>query len=297
MARPHPPPGAIAALALLALIWGYNWVVTKIALGYAGALDFAALRTLLGAVSLFAALRVLGRPLRPPPWRDVIVLGALQTTAFLGLSVWALIEGGAGQTAVLVYTMPFWVALIAWPVLAERVRDAGPIVLAFAGLMLILAPWSWHGSLLSKLLAIFAGIAWAASVIYAKTLRGRPDLLSLTAWQMLLGALPLAAAALAMPGREIEWSPQLAGALVFNIASSLGWVLWLYVLQKLPAGAASMGTLATPVVGALSAWLQLGEQPTVDEGAGMVMVGAALAWLSILALRQHRRVQAAMAQE
>ena len=57
----------VLALALLALIWGYNWVVMKIGLEYAQPFTFSALRTFLGALSLFVLLLVLRRPLRPPP--------------------------------------------------------------------------------------------------------------------------------------------------------------------------------------------------------------------------------------
>ena len=37
---------AVLALIVLSLIWGYNWVVMKEALWYAGPFEFAALRTL-----------------------------------------------------------------------------------------------------------------------------------------------------------------------------------------------------------------------------------------------------------
>jgi drug/metabolite transporter (DMT)-like permease len=46
----------------------------------------------------------------------------LTTTGSVGFSTWALESGAAGKTAVLVYTMPFWVLLLAWPILAERIR-------------------------------------------------------------------------------------------------------------------------------------------------------------------------------
>ncbi|MES2181647.1 MAG: EamA family transporter, partial [Pseudomonadota bacterium] len=54
---------AFAALMLLTLIWGYNWVVMKSALRYAGAFQFAALRVGLGAVCLFILLAILRKPL------------------------------------------------------------------------------------------------------------------------------------------------------------------------------------------------------------------------------------------
>lgn len=82
-----------AALILLALIWGYNWVVMKIGLGYAQPFAFAALRTFLGALGLFLVLIVLRRSLRPQAVSFTIVIGLLQTTGFVGLLMWALQSG------------------------------------------------------------------------------------------------------------------------------------------------------------------------------------------------------------
>ena len=46
--------GPLLALCVLALLWGYNWVVMKIAMQYVGPMDFAALR---GGVRYGAAVR------------------------------------------------------------------------------------------------------------------------------------------------------------------------------------------------------------------------------------------------
>ena len=59
------PNLGVLALAMLALIWGYNWVVMKIGLRYSQPFTFAALRSFLGALGLFVLLAVLRRPLRP----------------------------------------------------------------------------------------------------------------------------------------------------------------------------------------------------------------------------------------
>jgi len=47
---------AFLALFILTFIWGYNWVVMKSALEFAGAFQFAALRTVIGAICLFALI-------------------------------------------------------------------------------------------------------------------------------------------------------------------------------------------------------------------------------------------------
>jgi len=104
---------AILALALLAVVWGYNWVVMKIGLRYAQPFTFATLRTFLAAVSLFVLLLILHRPLKPRALRLTLLVGLLQTTGFVGLIMWALQSGGAGKTSVLTYTMPFWLLLMA----------------------------------------------------------------------------------------------------------------------------------------------------------------------------------------
>jgi len=99
--------------AVLALIWSYNWVVMKSVLQYVGALDFTTLRCALGALLLLVLLPLSGRPLKPPSWRPVLWIGLFQTVGMTGLSQLALVSGDAGKTAVLVYTMPFWVILLA----------------------------------------------------------------------------------------------------------------------------------------------------------------------------------------
>lgn len=282
-------------LAVLAIIWGYNWVVMKVALHYTGPFAFAAMRTLFGTVSLFAVIVVLKRPLRPKALPLTAALGLLQTTAFSGLAVWALKYAGAGKTSVLVYIMPFWLLLFAWIVLGERLRGLQwlAVILAFGGLIFILSPWKSQGGILGDVMAIMAGVSWAASAVVAKLLRTRHDvdLLSLTAWQMLFGCIPLIVVAAITTSRSPVWSGSLIAALLYNalLANALAWYLWLFLLQELPAGMAGIGSLMTPVVGVASAWLQLHERPALLEGLGMLLIVVALAMLAGLGLLRRRR--------
>lgn len=284
---------AVAALVLLSFLWGYNWVVMKQVIRYVDPFDFSALRALLGALSLFVALVALRRPLKVTAFREVALLGLLQTATFTGLVQLALVFGGAGKTAVLVYTMPFWLAPLSYLALGERVSPAHwrSIGLAAVGLVLILDPGALHGSLRGSLLALAAGLAWAVATIVAKRLRQRHaiDLLAMTAWQMLLGALPLCLVALTLPSRPIDATPYFIGALAYNAvpATALAWLLWLYVLNHLPASVAGLSALGIPLIGVLAGWLELGERPSGTELSGMLLIGAALALLSLSALRQR----------
>jgi drug/metabolite transporter (DMT)-like permease len=295
---------AIAALLVLSAVWGYNWVVMKIALQYSTASQFAAMRTFGGAVFLLGLLAIMRKPLKPREVPSTIVLGLLQTTGFTGFIIWALVEGGAGKTSVLSFTMPFWVLLLAWPMLGERVRGIqwGAVLLALLGLVSILEPWHLQGSKSSMGLAVLSGISWALSVIYHKKLTQRVpdlDLLSFTAWQMLFGSIPILLFALGDIGKPIQWTPTYIVTIVYSVllANALGWMAWLYALQRLPAGVASMNSMLIPVIAVLSAWVQLGERPSPLEAIGMLCIAGALLLISWVNIRHHAQVDAAMGQD
>lgn len=266
----------------------------KEAMRYAQPFTFAALRSFLGAASLFALLFVLRRPTRPRVLGPTLVLGLLQTTGMVGLAMWALESGGAGKTSVLIYTMPFWLLLMAWLVLGERLQGLQwlGVALVFCGLLAMLSPWELRG-FTSSLLALGSGLVWAASAVWAKILRKRHevDLLALTAWQMLLGSIPLIVVAVVTFTRSPDWSISFIGALAYFavLADALCWFLWLYVLHALPAGTAGIAILATPVVGVVSAWVQLGERPGLGDAIGMGLIVCALSVMTAREIIPRRR--------
>jgi len=295
---------AFAALTLLTIIWGYNWVVMKSALAYAGAFEFAALRTVIGALCLFAVVLFMRKPLRVKEMPTLILLGILQTSGFTGLLIWALVEGGAGKTAVLTYTMPFWVMVLAWPMLGEKLRGLQwpAAILSTMGMLFILDPLHLGTDTFSMFLAVLSGIFWALSVILAKKLHQRSpelDLLALTAWQMFFGSIPLAVVALLVPAAPIQWTPYFIGAVIFNsvFCNALAWLLWLYALQRLSAGIASMSSMLAPVIGVMAAWVQLHEVPTTTELIGMTLIAISLLIISVISIRKHTPIDPAMAQD
>jgi drug/metabolite transporter (DMT)-like permease len=295
---------AFAALMLLTVIWGYNWVVMKSALEYSGAFEFAALRTVIGALCLFAVVIYMRKPLRVKEMPTLILLGILQTSGFTGLLIWALVEGGAGKTAVLTYTMPFWVMVLAWPMLGEKLRGLQwpAAILSTMGMLFILDPLHLGTDTFSMFLAVLSGIFWALSVILAKKLHQRSpelDLLTLTAWQMFFGSIPLVVVALLVPSAPIQWTPYFIGAVIFNsvFCNALAWLLWLYALQRLSAGVASMSSMLAPVIGVLAAWVQLNEVPSATELIGMTFIAASLVIISMISIRKHTPIDPAMAQD
>jgi drug/metabolite transporter (DMT)-like permease len=269
-------------------------VVGKVGLEYSSPFTFAALRTVIAAAGMFVLLLALRRPLRPPRLGHTALIGLLQTTGFAGLAMLALAGAGAGKTSVLTYTMPFWLLLLAWAFLGERLRGLQwlAVVMAFAGLVLVVGPWRMN-DLLPSVLAVAAGCSWAGSAVVVKLLQRheKVDVLSLTTWQMILGGVPLLVIAVIAPDAPTDWTIAFIGSLAYNalLANGVGWLLWVFALRELSAGAAGLGTLAVPVLGVLTAWLQLGERPGAAEAAGMTLIIAALALITVRGVAGGRR--------
>jgi len=280
----------LAAVVAMVLVWGYSWIVMKIALRHAHPFDFAALRVGLGAALLFAIVAVQRKPLRLARYRMAFTLGTLQVALFVTLSNFALLSAGPGKTSVLVYTMPFWMIVFAYFIIHERMRGGQwiAVALAFAGLFLVVAPWKLT-SLSASMLAIAAGAVWAISAVLSKKWpTPGADPMIYTAWQLMFGAAWLIPVALVWPHEPIRWNAELAWAIAFSVvlATAGGWWLWTYVLAHSPAGIAGLSSLGIPVVAVIASAIQLGERPPAVELLGMLMIVAALALLAWLGLRR-----------
>jgi drug/metabolite transporter (DMT)-like permease len=286
---------AYGALVLLTLIWGMNWMAMKFGLQYAHPVIYNVQRTLVAIALLFTVMLWEGRSLKPESWTAVIVTGFFQTTVNFGATTMALAGGGAGRTAVLVFTMPFWTMLIAWPVLHERVRGSQWFAVGFAlaGLVLVIEPWHWEGDLEPKLWAALSGFGWAAGSVATKYFQRhhRLDILSLITWQMVAGILPICLLALARPLPPAQWSGVYIAALLYAgvLATGVGFILWTAILARLPAGTAALNMFAIPVLALLSSMLVFGERLTAVEWLGIASIGVGLAIVSVRAWLASRR--------
>jgi drug/metabolite transporter (DMT)-like permease len=234
-------------------------------------------------------------PLLPESWWAVMVTGFFQTTINFGSTTMALAGGGAGRTAVLVFTMPFWTLLLARLVLHERVRGAQwlAIACAVAGLTLLVEPWRWHGELGPKLWAVLSGFGWAAGTVLTKYFQRSKtfDTLNFITWQMLVGVLPLTLVPLLLDLPATRWSPlqALLLAYVAVVSTALGFILYIAILRWLPAGTASLNMFAIPVIALVTSMLVFGEALAVNEWLGIALIALGLAIISLLALRGARR--------
>jgi drug/metabolite transporter (DMT)-like permease len=261
---------------------------------------FSLLRTLPIALVMLLLLPLTGRRLRPQAVWFTAAIGVLQVAGFAALTAAALVAGGAGRTAMLANTWQFWLLLMTWPLLGERLRGGQwlSVGIGLAGLILIIEPWQMQG-LLSSLLTLAAAVSFASGSVVVKVLQKKQqvDILSLTVWENLFGSIPLIVLAALLPGEGITWSGTFIWSFAFCavVITGIGSLLWLYVLRTLPANIAGLGTIGTPVVGVIASWLQLGETLSAPAIAGMVLVVAALALLATWGLRSAKPAPATVA--
>lgn len=290
------PWQALALIATLSLVWGYNWVMMKVAVHDAPPFAFAALRFAGGAVVLMATFKLMGRNLHTAEmlrrWKTVALVGLFQTALCFGLITWAISTGTAGRAAILNYTMSFWVLVFSATLLHEKVAAAqwAAAALAFIGIGCIVFEGGETGNLFNIGLGLGAGFAWGLGVIVTKRAMkfGALDPMALTAWQLVVGAIALNIVALLVPEPPVNWTPAFIAAILYNIgpATPLAYVIWFTLLNHLKAGMAALAVMLTPLLGILLSALQLGERPGLVEGVGMGLILLAIAGLGLVGNRR-----------
>lgn len=289
---------AVAGIVLLSVLWGYTWVVAKQALDFAPPFALTFIRVSGGAIALFAALKLLRQPLGLQAPRMVLLISLCQVSGFMLLQTFSLKYGAAGKTAVLVYTMPIWTLLLAWPMLGERVRGAQWLAVAgiLTGLLLIIEPWDLRAGWLSNGFGIGAAMCWALGTVLVKKLRreSQVNLLSLTAWTNLIGGIPVALIASVADEPPIQWTTEfIVIILVLTlISTAFCWWLWTSILDRVPAWEASLLVLGTPVIAIISSRAILHEAFSRFEIAGILLIGSGLLLLSLVSWFLEQRKSA-----
>ena len=249
--------------------WGMNWPVTKRLLAELPPLSMRGLSGVIGAAIMAVIAVAIGQSLRVPraQWPRLVLLSGLNVTSWMALMGLALTYLPASEAAVIAYTMPVWAAVLAWPILGERLSwlRVVAMAMALAGLVILMGGKgvSTNAATLPGIaLALWGAFNFALGTVFAKRWPLNLAPISSAVWQVGIGCLPVA-----LIGFAIE-SPHFANL------TSLGWSLfayaivvqfciaylcWFAALERLPASVAAIGTLLVPVIGVLVSAFALGE--------------------------------------
>jgi drug/metabolite transporter (DMT)-like permease len=280
-------------LLVVALVWGLNWVSVKFALHGFPIWTFRTMSFGGGALILMLAAHSMGVSLRVEKAVDGVhlaIAGLFSTAAFGVFSAFAILNTSTGRSAICAYTMPIWATLLGRVVLGERLTGSKLVSLGLGsvGLLVLLWPLVEAGIPIGALAAIGSAISWAMGTVYQKWAGVTAHPLAIAAWQLLAGAVAAAIGVLfAGIGPWTNVDATAVAALIYTTVggTAIAYLLWFHIVQRLPAGTASLGTLLVPVVGVIASVVWLGERPTHADLVGFVLIFIA----ALVALRPDPR--------
>ena len=206
---PTPPASAATrgapvwiGLLVLYLVWGSTYLGISIAVETIPPFLMASARFLMAGLilltwSIAREGRAFVRPTRRE-WRDSAIVGALLLGGGMGMVAFGEQTIPSGIAALLVATMPLWVAVLGRIFLGERLPRLaiGGIVVGFLGVVILVGPSAMGGTgaldPLGLAACLISPIAWASGSLFAShraVLPRRP--LVATGVQMVIGGMVL----------------------------------------------------------------------------------------------------------
>jgi drug/metabolite transporter (DMT)-like permease len=288
---------AWGALATLYVVWGSTYLGIMLAIRTMPPFLMSSVRFLVAGAFLFALSPRRRVGLRG--WAAALVAGGALLTIGNGGITWAEQRVHSGVAALLVATMPLWLALFDRLVFGRRISAAGwaGLLVGLGGVALLVSPGGGGTDFVGGLACVGCAAAWAAGALYARQapLPSQPGLASGT--QMLAGGVLLGVAGLASgeAGQvhlsQVSTESLLAVAYLVVVGSIVAFSCFQWLLRNAPTSTVATYAYVNPVVAVLLGAAFLGEpltMRTLVAGAAIVasvvlIVGGR--WVSLPRLR------------
>ena len=206
------------------------------------------------------------------------VFGGLLFLLGHGSLAWAQQTVPAGVAALLVGSIPIWMALLDRVVFGKRLRSSAYVgfVLGFVGLAFLIDPFG-EGRVdrVGALVIVFGALAWSAGSLYSReaALPRRP-LVSAGLGALCGGILLLIVSIGGGELGEATWSADslLAVAYLIVVGSLVGFTAYVWLLRVAPVSLVATYAYVNPIVAVALGWLLLGESVSLH----MVVAGSAI---------------------
>ncbi|HYF83950.1 MAG TPA: EamA family transporter [Clostridia bacterium] len=282
----------IAAYIAVCILWGSTYLAIRIGVSTFPPVLFAGIRFLIaGALMLlFARLRGLEFPTNLKSVRDQSIVGLFLLLGGNGLVVWAEQYVHSGIAALLVATIPLFMAVIELLIPGRpRIDFKGwlGLLVGFSGVAMLVLSNSGAGSVEIKgaVALLIAAFLWAIGSVYSKGFIPTGSVITNIAIQMLAGGIGLVIIGIVLGELpHVNLSTKGIGALLYLIVfgSWFGYSSYIYVLQKWPAAKAGTYAYVNPPVAVLLGALILGEPFTLTVlfSTVVILAGVLLVQLS-----------------
>ncbi len=268
---------------LVAVCWGLNFLAIHASLGHYPPMFLVALRF---AILALPAILFVPRPQVKLRWLLLYGLGfGILQFVFL---YWGMSAGApTGLSSLLLQASAPLTVLAGAVFLKERISpvQAVGVAVAVAGLGII-AIHRGHSAALGPVLLVLLGAAgWALGNIASRAAQA-DDPFRFMMWMTVVPPLPMLALsvwvegpqrignALRTAGTSAAMPANLGLLYTVLIATIVGSGIWTDLLRRHASGSVAPFSMLVPVVGFATAWLALGEVPSLTELAGGVLVVA-----------------------
>ena len=283
----------LVAFACIWFIWGSTFLAIRIAIESLPPLLMCAARLLSAGLVLLAWARVTGAPLpKGAELRNAAIVGVLLPAIGNGSVTVATLRVPSGLVALLVSTIPLWMALLA-SFGREAVRPSAQaiagLLLGFGGIVLLLGPSLANAARAEfpvawALIPIAASLVWSWGSLWSRRVRMPASPLASTGVGMLAGGAVtlLASAALGEFGRFdpglVTWPSIVSLAYLSVFGSVVAFSAYLYLLRHVPPAVVATYAFVNPIVAMALGWAFAHESLSNRSltAAALVLVAVAL---------------------
>jgi len=274
-------------------VWGSTYLAIRVMVEDIPPLLGAGVRFVVAGAIMYAWL-VWRRPpaartTTRPQLVGAAVVGLLLMFGGNGLVTVAEQKVPSGLAALLISSVPLWVIVLRATYGGERVPGTtlASVAVGFVGVALLVlpgdrpegAPLGW------SLLVVAAAVLWASGSFAAPRLERPDDVLTATAWQMLIGGGAMVAVGLAIGEAaelhlgDVGADSWVAFAFLVFIGSIAAFTAYNWLLRHVAISTVATYAFVNPVIAVFLGWTVLSEEITAYVVAGTAVVVAAVAFV------------------
>jgi Predicted permease, DMT superfamily len=286
-------------LGLLSVLWGGSFFFNGVVLRELPPLTVVFLRVTLAAIMLLPLLQLykVRFPDSLSGWAPFIAIGFLNNVLPFSLIVMGQTYIPSGLASILNATTPLFTVVVMAVAGEEKLharRIAGVIAGLFGVIILQGGGFGWEsGQGIGILLCLAAALSYGLSALLARRLLSNSPPLGTATFQMLASAVMMTVVAGMV---ERPWQLPMPGATTWlaviglaALSTALAYIVFFQILRRSGATNVMLVTLLIPVTAILLGVLVLGEQISLREIAGALVIGSALLVIDGRVLRLLQR--------
>ncbi|WP_062231960.1 DMT family transporter [Fictibacillus sp. FJAT-27399] len=270
-------------IAILVLIWGFTWPISKVALHYCPPVLLSGFRSLGAGILLFLfALPRYKKMSFNRNWKMYFFSSLFNSVLFYGQQTIGLMFMPAGLFSVIVYLQPVLIGIIAWLWIGETMTACKltGLILGFTGVATVsLGGLSSHISLIGILLGVCTALSWAIGTVYMKSISAKVDGIWLITIQSIIGGLIMTGAGSGVEKwSSITWSFPFVLTMLFLALFSvaIAWLIYFHLLSRGNASMIASFNFLVPIISIFIGILFLDEPFTNTLLIGLLLIIASI---------------------